>query len=157
MTWRRSGACPSSSCRRVAETDPSIDAEIDARTVSLGATGESFVIDSRMAWHFIPDSVKVFLGVRTDVAAARIYGSLRQTERENVDLAATTAALVERTRSEADRYLRYYGIDYLDTGQYDIVIDTSQIPVEDVVQRLLDGVEAVRNGRVDREIGSTGL
>ncbi len=78
---------------RVAETDPSIDAEIDARTVSLGATGESFVIDSRMAWHFIPDSVKVFLGVRTDVAAARIYASMRETERENVDLAATTAAL----------------------------------------------------------------
>lgn len=126
---------------RVAEADPSIDAEIDARTVRLGDTGESFVIDSRMGWHFLPWAVKVFLDVRTDVAAARIYGSLRETERENVDLAATTAALVERTRSEADRYRRYYGIDYLDTDHYDVVIDTSDLPVEEVVDLVLDGID----------------
>ncbi len=145
---------------RVAEVDPSIDAEIDARTVRLGATGESFVIDSRMAWHFIPESVKVFLDVRTDVAAERIYASMRETERENVDPAATEAALVERTTSEADRYLRYYGVDYLDTRHYDVVIDTSTMPVEAVVDLLLAQVRSIRalhDGGEGRERGRTGL
>jgi predicted cytidylate kinase len=145
---------------RVAEVDPSIDAEIDARTVRLGATGDSLVIDSRMAWHFIPESVKVFLDVRTDVAARRIYASMRETERENVDQAATEAALVERTSSEAGRYLRCYGVDYLDTEHYDVVIDTSAMTVDGVVDLLLAQVRSIRpprqgGGSLDR--GRTGL
>lgn len=129
---------------RVAEGDDAIDAEIDARTVRLAATGDSFVIDARMAWFFIPDAVKVFLDVRTEVAAARIYTSMRDTERENVDLAATIAALTERTESEAGRYRRFYGVDYLDTDHYHIVIDTSQLAVEEVVGELLARLKRVR-------------
>jgi CMP/dCMP kinase len=145
---------------RVAEVDSSIDAEIDARTVRLSATLESFVIDSRMAWHFIPESVKVFLDVSTDVAAARIYASMRDTERENVDPAATEAALIARTRSEADRYLRYYGIDYLDTAHYDVVVDTTRLTVDAVVAELLDRVGTIRRvpgGPGHRGSGPIGL
>lgn len=122
---------------RVAEGDDAIDAEIDSRTMRLAATGDSFVIDARMAWFFISDSVKVFLDVRTEVAAARIYASMRDTERENINLAATIAALRERTESEAGRYRRFYGVDYLDTDHYQIVIDTSQLAVDEVVGELL--------------------
>lgn len=129
---------------RVAEGDDAIDAEIDARTVRLALTRDDFVIDARMAWFFIPYSVKVFLDVRTEVAAARIYHSMRDTERENVDLDATIAALRERTESEAGRYRRFYGIDYLDTDHYHIVIDTSQLAVDEVVGELLARLKRVR-------------
>jgi cytidylate kinase len=98
--------------------------------------------------------------VRTEVAAGRIYASMRETERENVDRAATEAALVERTSSEAGRYLRYYGVDYLDTGHYDVVIDTSAMTVDGVVDLLLAQVRSIRppregGGSLDR--GGTGL
>ncbi|CAN5458781.1 MAG: (d)CMP kinase [Acidimicrobiia bacterium] len=139
---------------RLAEGDDAIDAEIDARTVWLGTTGESFVIDSRMAWFFLPQSVKVFLDVNTDVAAARIHAALRPTERENVDLETTTRALIGRIESEASRYRRYYRIDYLDTDHYQIVIDTSELSIEAVVTELLRRLQAEP---VDREGGSVAL
>jgi CMP/dCMP kinase len=134
---------------RLAETDDAIDAEIDARTARLAATGESFVIDARLGWHFVPESLKVFLDVRPEVAAERIYEAGRGTERENVDLATTRAAVESRAASETSRYRAYYGLDYTDRSHYDLVIDTSDLAIADVVQRILDHpvVVGVARGR----------
>lgn len=123
---------------RVAEEDESIDFEIDARTARLAGSGRSFVMDARLGWHFIPYSVKVFLDVRPEVAAARVYGAGRSTEKENVDLDATVRAIAERTESERERYITYYGIDYLDPGHYDLIVDTSDLTPEQVVNRIMD-------------------
>lgn len=67
---------------RRAEEDPVIDAEIDGRTARLAASGESFVMDARLGWHFAPDSLKVFLDVRPEVAALRIYQAQRKKKEE---------------------------------------------------------------------------
>ncbi len=96
------------------------------------------MIDSRLAWHFIPGAVKVFLDVSMQVAAQRIFGDDRASEAENVDLAATVRATMERAASEALRYQQYYGIDYLDEDNYDIVIDTSELTAAEVVDALVD-------------------
>ena len=122
---------------RIAEGDDAIDREIDARSATLGETGESFVIDSRLAWYFIPSSVKVFLDVGLEVAAERIYGDRRGSERENVDLAATAQSTQARAESEALRYQAYYGIDYLDPANYDLVVDTSALDVDAVTARIV--------------------
>lgn len=121
---------------RMAETDETIDREIDRRSAELGAAGGSLVMDSRLAWHFIPQSLKVFLDVTPEVAARRIYGDSRGSEAENVDLVATERATEERARSESQRYRDYYGIDYLDPSHYDLVVDTSALTIEAVVDRI---------------------
>lgn len=126
--------------RRAGVSD-SIDREIDARTVRLAAEGENLVIDARLGWHFVPSSLKVFLEVSPRVAARRIYEAKRGTEQENVNLAATRHAMEERTASERERYLEYYGIDYSDHAHYDLVIDTSQLSVAEVVDRIVDRVK----------------
>lgn len=118
---------------RIAETDVAIDHEIDARTTRLGDTADGFVIDARLAWHFLPQSVKVFLDVTPEVAAARIYGAGRGVEHENIDVEATRRAIEARRSSEEDRYRRYYGIDPTDLASFDLVIDTSELDVEAVV------------------------
>lgn len=122
---------------RIAETDEAIDREIDARSAGIGASGRSVVIDSRLAWYFIPHAVKVFLDVSLEVAGRRIYGDGRASEAENVDLASTVRATMERAGSESKRYRRYYGIDYLDPANYDIVIDTSDLDARSVVDTLV--------------------
>ncbi|HWB88400.1 MAG TPA: cytidylate kinase family protein [Acidimicrobiia bacterium] len=127
---------------RLAEQDEAIDAEIDGRTAYLAATGEDFVIDARLGWHFVPHSFKVFLDVRPEVAASRIYEARRGAESENVDLEMTKAAVESRTASEASRYMEYYGLDYADPGHYDLVIDTSDLNVDQVVDRILTGAGA---------------
>src|SRR5690606_42066966 len=121
---------------RVAESDDAIDLEIDARTSRLAGSGRSFVMDARLGWHFIPHSVKVFLDVRPEVAAARVFGAGRSAEKENVNRDATVRAIAERTESERERYIEYYGIDYRDPSQYDLVVDSSDLTPEQVVERI---------------------
>ena len=53
---------------RLADTDPSIDERIDGIFVSLGQDPSGYVVDSRMAWFFLPKSFKIYL--KTDVAIA---------------------------------------------------------------------------------------
>jgi CMP/dCMP kinase len=121
----------------LAEQDDAIDAEIDGRTRLLADSGEDFVIDARLGWHFAPESFKVFLDVHSEVAARRIYGAQRGTERENVDLETTRAAVESRTASEISRYRDYYGLDYTNPSHYDLVVDTSDLTVDQVVERIL--------------------
>lgn len=129
----------------IAENDGGrIDREIDRRSKRLGEQEDNFVIDSRLAWHFIPRSLKVFLDVSLEVAAARIFGDRRGEESENVDLLATKAAIESRLRSETRRYASYYGIDWLDRRNYDVIVDTSPLPVSEVVDLLVARIEAVR-------------
>ena len=134
----------------IAESDGGeIDREIDARTRELAETETHFVMDSRLAWFFIPRSVKVFLEVSLEVAAARIYGDSRGGEMENTNLAATIAAVERRLASETARYHGYYGIDWLDPSHYDLVVDTSDLDADQVAERIMDYLDA-RNPRPSR-------
>ena len=85
---------------RTAQGTDEIDREIDARTVRLASEGGSFVMDARLGWHFIPDSIKVFLDVSLEEAARRVFGADRDAELENVDFESTLTAIAERTESE---------------------------------------------------------
>lgn len=131
---------------RSAEERDSIDREIDARTVHLAEESDEFVMDARLGWHFIPESVKVFLEVTPETAARRIYDARRGSERENVSLADTVEATESRTESERKRYLTYYGLDYTDHSHYDLVIDTSDKTIDEVVELMLQHVGQARSG-----------
>lgn len=126
---------------RIAEHDDAIDREIDERTAQFGARRDDFVMDARLAWHFIPQSVKVFLDVRPEVAADRIYGHGRSGESENVDETATRQAIEARIASERQRYRDYYGVDYLDPAQFDVIVDTSGIDVAAVVAEIVAALD----------------
>jgi cytidylate kinase len=103
-------------------------------------------MDARLGWHFLPQSIKVFLEVKPEVAAERIYGAKRGSERENTDLEATRQAIETRTASEVKRYMDYYGIDYSDHHQYDLVVETSHMSIAEVVQSIIDYVGQVESG-----------
>lgn len=126
---------------RMALDADSIDREIDDRTVRLAEESDHFVMDARLGWFFIPHSFKVFLEVRPEVAAQRIYRARRDSEQENVTLEETKRAIEERTESERTRYLAYYGLDYALHDQYDLVVDTSDMTLDEVVDAVLAGVQ----------------
>lgn len=126
---------------RIAETDQFIDQEIDQRTIRFGKEHDDFVMDSRLAFHFIPHSIKVFLEVRPTVAAERIFREKRWSEKENTDVKTTLQKISERQESERKRYQQYYGVDYLDKRQFDLVIDTTQISAEDAAEKIFEFVK----------------
>ncbi|MBI4150282.1 cytidylate kinase family protein [Candidatus Woesearchaeota archaeon] len=126
---------------KLAEKDTSIDKALDDRQVKLGKEENDFVIDSRLGFHFIPNSVKIFLDVDPDAGAKRVFGDLRPDEKENTSLAAAKENIKKRIESERKRYKKYYGIDCYDKKHYDIVIDTTKRTPEQVIQRIVEELQ----------------
>jgi len=114
---------------KLAETDKSIDDEIDGNFRKLAKTDKNLVIDSRMAWHFIPDSFKIKLEVNPVLAAKRIISANRNNENYG-DFDATLRGLKDRKTSERDRFQKYYNVDIEDQDNYDLVIETTDVTPE---------------------------
>mgnify|MGYP000491599415 CR=1 FL=1 len=114
---------------KLAETDKSIDDEIDGNFRKLAETDKNLVIDSRMAWHFIPESFKIKLEVNPVLAAERIIAANRDNEKYG-DFDATLQGLKDRKSSERERFQKYYGVDIEDQENYDLVIETTDVTPE---------------------------
>ncbi len=125
-----------------AKSDRSIDDEIDKRTIELAEREDDFVLDSRLGWYFIPDSVKVLLLVDLDAAAQRIFAARRPDEKENTTLERTKENVSKRLRSEIQRYAKLYNVDYTDRKKYDLVVDTTQFTPDQIVQKIVDFLRA---------------
>jgi len=119
-----------------AETDPTFDQEVDEALRGLNAR-ENLVVDSRIAYHWLPESFKVLLKLDPRTGAERVYAQL-QKEGRNGERAASVEEvhqnLLLRIESECKRYQAAYSIDYRDESNFDLVIDTAQHPLEEVVR-----------------------
>ena len=122
---------------RYMETHPEIDGRIDDGLRALEHEPKDLIIDSRMAWHFVPSSFSVYMSADPAVAAARIMNAGRESEPfESLDEAVRSIA--ERRQSEQARYMHLYGVDIKDLKNYDFVIDTSDISPETVAGRIAE-------------------
>jgi len=128
----------------LAEKEVSIDSELDKKTAKIGKSEDDFVMDSRLAFHFIPKSIKIFLDVSLDVAAKRIFSQKRAEEKENISLAKTKENVKEREISEIKRYKNLYGFDYTQHSNFDLVVDTSELDVQKIVEKIIDFLKKKR-------------
>ncbi|MCU0660580.1 MAG: cytidylate kinase family protein [Candidatus Pacebacteria bacterium] len=122
----------------MAEKDPSIDYMIDAEVKRAG-TMENLVIDSRLAFHWIPESFKVYLVLPSEIAKERVLNNLKENElRKRSEYAPTRdevyQKITERLASEKKRYKELYNIDHTDKNNYDLVVDTNTNTLEEVIQ-----------------------
>ena len=122
---------------KIAETDQSVDKELDDYQIKFGQEEDDFIIDARLGWHFIPDSLKIFLDVTDEEAAKRIFGEGRKDEQYNTDLQATLNNIKNRRESEIKRYKEYYNVNYFDHNNYDLVVDTTGIPAVEVAEKVI--------------------
>lgn len=129
-----------------AEQNAEIDHLIDARLQKIGETQDNQVIDSRTAWHWIPNSFKVFLDLDLQVAAARILDGMDDarlaSEHVHRDPVEYAGLLQKRLDSETRRYKALYDIDPYDTSNYDLVIDTATYSLGQVAQLVLEKYHA---------------
>lgn len=123
---------------RLALTDRSVDDANDARLRELGVFEDDFVVDARLGWKFIPRAVKILLTVSEDEAARRIFAARRPDEKENTTLAKTKKNIATRLASEIARYKKLYGADYTDNKHHDLVIDTTTLTPELIIEKILD-------------------
>jgi cytidylate kinase len=121
---------------RIAETDKSVDERVDAVFKSL-STESGIVVDSRMAWHFMPDAFKVRLVATPEVAAARVLLDANRDAEKYADVSIATSEILARAESERRRFLNTYGVDVTKIEHYDLIVDTSILDQERVTQLVL--------------------
>lgn len=124
-----------------AETDDSIDLSIDNEVRNAG-NGEKLVIDSRLAFHWIPESFKVFLDLPLEISKERIlnnlkHNKLRQESEGLADAEGVYKKITERLESEKKRYHELYNIDHTDKANFDLVIDTNENNLEKVIATIV--------------------
>lgn len=108
----------------ISQTDRSVDDEIDNYVINLGKTRDELIIDSRLAWHFIPDAFKVFLKVDPHIGAQRVFNAGRS-EEHNPSLDITLENNAKRQAMEDERFYKLYNIRFREPTNYDLVVDTS--------------------------------
>lgn len=126
---------------RRADTDPAIDEKIDSIFVALGKDPESYVVDSRMAWFFLPASFKVYLKTDISVAVDRILNDPNRNSEQYQTRAEAIDKISARKRSENERFLKKYGADCTDLNNFDLVIDTTLRRPEEVCALIIKGLE----------------
>lgn len=127
--------------QKLAETDPSIDKELDERQKNLGKTQDNFVLDSRLGFLFVPDAVKIFLDCKDEVRAQRIFGDRRPREK-NINLEMTQQNIRKRETSENKRYEKFYGFNCYDKSHFDYTIDTTNLTIAQVVDAVMEFIKS---------------
>lgn len=127
-----------------AESEPEIDRKIDSIFASLAQSDRDLLVDSRVAWHFLPGAYKVRLTVDPLIAAQRIAEDPARTEElKNIRAPEDIAHRLEaRKASEVERFRKAYGINITDPANFDLVIDTTEKSPEDVIWLIADGAES---------------
>lgn len=125
----------------LAKKDRSVDDMIDNRTARIGREEDNVLFDSRLAWHFAPDSFKVFLLTDSYEAARRTYeGGAREAE-EYADINSTMAGLKQRADLERERFKDLYNIDYYDRNNYDLIIESTYASPEQIAKEIMRNFE----------------
>jgi len=121
-----------------AEENTEVDHLVDGRLREIGLESAPRVIDSRIAWHWMPRSFKVFLDLDLDLAARRIIKAIEQRKGVNESIPKEpheyAKILSQRLDSENRRYKALYDIDPGNMSNYDLVVDTGENNLEEVVE-----------------------
>ena len=141
----------------LAETDPSIDNAVDNYSTSLGQQQDNIVLDSRLGFHFIPQSFKVFLEIDPAIAAERILKdkevnpNRRKEDNRSFDSVEEIASsITDRLNSEQKRYAELYNIsNNRDHSNYDLVINTGL--AENTIERVPEIIIAEYNNWLSNE------
>lgn len=121
--------------------DHQYDHMIDDKTASISRENpdKAILFDSRLAWHFVEKSFKVFLSVDLGEAARRVYNDASRGEVEAYkDIEDAKTQLAARAANEDKRYEELYGIHYFDFKNYNLVLDSSFLPPERIAEALMN-------------------
>ncbi|MEE3234124.1 MAG: cytidylate kinase family protein [Candidatus Latescibacterota bacterium] len=119
-----------------AESDPTIDRELDKKMIRYAEKGEPIIMEGRLVgWMTLRNKIpalRVWLEATNSTRADRL--SLREGD---------TQALVNmkmREESELKRYKIFHDIDLQDLSIYDLVINTEFHSADEVVTRIQAGL-----------------
>ena len=130
---------------KVGETEIWTDKVADDILVKIGKEEDDFVAEGRVAYHFIPDSIKILITVDVLEGARRIHkdqhekGMLEERNEEALDTVEEKAKNLQvRIDSDKLRYEKHYGTDCYDSKNFDLIIDSTNMTPEEVISQILE-------------------
>lgn len=115
------------------------DRAFDRALIAMVKRTKNVVVSSRTAFHFFPQAFNVFLDVSPTVGAKRIQADQQDRSVETGklrSLRAIQAAAVKRVRNDSRRYRKLYGIDIFQKRNYSYILNTTRIPIPQVVRKV---------------------
>ncbi|MGV8162344.1 MAG: cytidylate kinase family protein [Candidatus Nanoarchaeia archaeon] len=132
---------------KLREQDPSLNLEVDEYQKKIGESQNDFVIDGHLGFHFVPDSLKIFLKCTPEIATKRVYESLKEknVQREKEGLETNEQSIIhslkERHLTEVKQYLELYNVNIDDESNFDIVLDTTNSSPDEVCNKILEFIK----------------
>lgn len=107
--------------------------KLDDRTKDYGLNNNNFVFEGHISAFFIPDAFKILLICDEKSRIERI------SQRQNMDYEDSKNETLSRERLQIENYKKVYGIDnHIDPKHYDLVIDTTNILPEEIVEKIIN-------------------
>ena len=123
-------------------TDKKYDIELDKEIEKFGKENDNFVLESRLGWHFIPDSFKIKLTCDLKTRVERVA------RRDKVTFEEALAKTKFRESSGVKRYAETYGItNFAPDSVFDCIVDSTKIGPDGIVKKMLEAF----NGRLNME------
>lgn len=116
------------------------DKLIDSKTVEISRTNmdKDVIFDSRMAWHFVEQSFKVYVIVDRYTAANRVIRADRGKEEYYGSMEEAVAGLCKRKQVEDSRFGEMYQVATTDFENYDLVVDSTDIQPEQLAEFIME-------------------
>ncbi len=121
------------------KNDPSYDRMVDDRMVETARKSGNMIIDGWISAHFLPESLKIFFKGDLGTRAERIT-TVREAESYS-DVETAMKTIEEKEKVNRKRWIEFYGFDFMDETNYDLVIDTTEFNLEEVYKQVLDFVK----------------
>lgn len=122
---------------KVIKTDKSFDIKLDNKVWDFWEQNDDFIFESRLAWHFIPDSFKIFLHCDD----RERYRRIQTREKWNLE------DIVQKTQKREDDLVIRYKEVYPDIvfppkkEEFDLFIDATSISPDEIVDKILEKIK----------------
>lgn len=110
---------------------------------------EVWLVDSRLAFHNIPEALSVRLVSTPEVAAQRLFNDQNRGKEDNKykNVQEAFEARENRRIGEEKRYEKRYGVKLGDENNYDLIIDTSYSSIDDISDAILKCLDCYTKGK----------
>ena len=134
-----------------AELDQAVDGYVDQLQQNIADSGEPLVVDSRLAWHFFRDALKVHMITEPTEAARRVLSRPSGPAESYTSLEEARAKLRERSESERNRFIVRYGVDKARLRNYDLICDSTRATAKEVLEHIIAVYHGTLGSAVLRE------
>ena len=119
------------------EESEKIDREMDRWQKEQIEEGDIMINSNLGAMVANNADIKVLLVCPLDVRAKRVFEKQREGDRKATSIEQVKQNLLERDRSDRERYLRLYNFDMFDKKHYDIILNTAEMTPEEEVETII--------------------